>query len=183
VRLTLVDPKRVTFSGAFLTAIAAHLDSPVLLDDEAAWPALESLVEEMERRYELLESANAQDLHEYNDKVPAQARLPRRVLLLDEFADLSAGAKSKQFVALLDRLGAKARAAGIHLVLATQRPDKQSMPTRLKANLGGKIALRVANAVDSRIVLDQGGAQDLLDKGDLLADLGRGLVRAQGAML
>jgi S-DNA-T family DNA segregation ATPase FtsK/SpoIIIE len=183
VRLTLVDPKRVTFSGTFRSAMAAHLDGPVLFDADDIWPALENLVEEMERRYELLESAQVQDLHEYNDKVPESARLPRRVLLLDEFADLSAGTSAQQFLGLLDRLGAKARAAGIHLVLATQRPDKQSVPSRLKANLGGKIALRVASRVNSRIVLDAGGAEDLLGKGDLLADLGRGLVRAQGAML
>jgi len=77
---------------------------------------------------------------------------------------------------------AKARAAGVHLVLATQRPDRQTVPPVLKANLGGKIALRVATAVNSRVIIDRGGAEELLGKGDMLADLGQGIVRAQAAV-
>jgi DNA segregation ATPase FtsK/SpoIIIE-like protein len=81
------------------------------------------------------------------------------------------------------RLGAKARAAGIHMVLATQRPDRETIPSIIKANLGGKIALQVATQTNSRIVLDQGGAEKLLGRGDLLANLGRGLVRAQAPLI
>lgn len=181
VLITLVDPKRVTFSPAFRASIAAHLDGPVLYDADAALPVLEALVDEMGRRYELLEAKGVQDLHEYNQCVEPHERVPRRVLLIDEFADLAAGGASKEFFRHVDRLGAKARAAGIHLVLATQRPDRETVPPRLKANLGGKIALRVANAVNSRIILDGAGAEQLLGRGDLLAELGRGVVRAQAA--
>jgi S-DNA-T family DNA segregation ATPase FtsK/SpoIIIE len=83
----------------------------------------------------------------------------------------------------VSRLGAKARAAGVHLLLATQRPDRSTVPPIVKANLTGKIALQVASQTNSRIILDQGGAEKLLGKGDLLANLGHGVVRAQAAMI
>jgi S-DNA-T family DNA segregation ATPase FtsK/SpoIIIE len=182
IRLTLVDPKRVSFSPAFRATIGAHLEGPLLYDAEDVLPLFEQLVEEMERRYTLFEVAGIEDLSDYNAAVDAPRRLPRHVILLDEFADLMVDkARTRGFVHAIDRLGAKARAAGIHLVLATQRPDKDTVPSALKANLGGKIALRVANQVNSRIILDQGGAEELLGQGDLLADLGLGIVRAQAA--
>lgn len=183
VRLTLVDPKRVTFAPSFREAIGAHLDGPVLYSAEDALPLLADLIDEMERRYAVMERAGVQDLQEYNEQAEAGVRLPRRVVLVDEFADLAVSGASREFFARMDRLGAKARAAGIHLLLATQRPDRETVPSRLKANLGGKIALRVASGVNSRIILDQKGAEDLLGKGDLLAELGRGVVRAQAALL
>ena len=83
----------------------------------------------------------------------------------------------------VQRLGAKARAAGIHIVLATQRPDRDTVPAIIKANLGGKLALKVASGVNSKIILDCGGAERLYGKGDLLADLGRGIVRAQAPLM
>ena len=107
-----------------------------------------------------------------------------RVLIIDEFQDLVTDKASAQaFFGGVKRLGAKARAAGIHLVLATQRPDRDVIPPIVKANLGGKIALQVASKINSRIVLDEGGAERLLGKGDLLANLGRGTVRAQAPLL
>lgn len=183
VQLSLVDPKRVTFSPSFRGAIGAHLDGPVLYSAEDALPLLAQLIDEMERRYELLERAGVQDLQDYNEQSEPGGRLARRVVLVDEFADLAVSGASKEFFSSMDRLGAKARAAGIHLILATQRPDRETVPSRLKANLGGKIALRVASAVNSRIILDQKGAEELLGRGDLLADLGRGVVRAQAAVV
>jgi S-DNA-T family DNA segregation ATPase FtsK/SpoIIIE len=103
--------------------------------------------------------------------------------VVDEFQDLLADKATRQaFLDGVKRLGAKARAAGIHLVCATQRPDKSTVPGEIKANLNGRIALRVQAQVNSRIILDRGGAELLLGKGDLLADLGHGVVRAQAPM-
>lgn len=182
LRITLLDPKRVTFNaGAFLSAIGSHLDGPLLYGIEDALPCIERYVEIMEERYLLFEREHVSDLHEYNQV--AARPLPRHVVLVDEFGDLTAEKKmAAGFCAAVGRLGAKARAAGVHLVLATQRPDRQTVPPVLKANLGGKIALRVASAVNSRVILDAAGAESLLGKGDLLADLGQGVVRAQAAV-
>lgn len=185
IRFTLVDPKRVTFIGAgFQAAIAAHLDGPVRYDIEDTLSILEQLVDIMEERYRIFEAAKVTDLGEYNEQAEPHARIERRVLVIDEFQDLVAEKTTKEaFFAGIKRLGAKARAAGVHMILATQRPDAATVPGLIKANLGGKIALRVASATNSRIVLDQPGAERLLGKGDLLADLGRGIVRAQAPLL
>jgi S-DNA-T family DNA segregation ATPase FtsK/SpoIIIE len=185
IRFTLVDPKRVTFNGAgFRVAVAAHLDGPVRFDVEDVLPVLEQLIEAMEERYGLFEVARVTDIGEFNEQANPDERLERRVLVIDEFQDLITDkATTQAFFASIRRLGAKARAAGIHLVLATQRPDRDVVPPIVKANLGGKIALQVASKTNSRIVLDEGGAERLLGKGDLLANLGRGLVRAQAPLL
>jgi S-DNA-T family DNA segregation ATPase FtsK/SpoIIIE len=104
--------------------------------------------------------------------------------VIDEFQDLFTDkASSQAFFAGVRRLGAKARAAGVHLILATQRPDRETVPPIIKSNLGGKIALKVSSQTNSRIVLDENGAERLLGKGDLLASLGRGVVRAQAPLL
>jgi DNA segregation ATPase FtsK/SpoIIIE-like protein len=185
IRFTLVDPKRVTFNGAaFRGAVAAHLDGPVRFEIEEVLPVLERLIEAMEERYDFFAAARVTDIGEFNEQASAADRLERRVLVIDEFQDLIADkATTAAFFAAVRRLGAKARAAGIHLVLATQRPDKDVVPPIVKANLGGKIALQVASKINSRIILDEGGAERLLGKGDLIASLGRGLVRAQAPLL
>jgi S-DNA-T family DNA segregation ATPase FtsK/SpoIIIE len=185
IRFTLVDPKRVSFNGTcFRGAVAAHLDGPVRFDVEEVLPVLEQLIEAMEERYQLFDTARVIDIGEFNEQAQAAERLERRVLVIDEFQDLITDKGSREpFFAGIRRLGAKARAAGIHLVLATQRPDRDVVPPIVKANLGGKIALQVASKINSRIVLDEAGAERLLGKGDLLANLGRGLVRAQGPLL
>ena len=185
IRITLLDPKRVTFNiGAFSAAISAHLDGPILYGIEDAMPCIERYVEVMEERYLAFEREKVSDLHEYNQQVGRERWLPRHVVVIDEFQDLTAEKKAAAaFSAAVARLGAKSRAAGVHLILATQRPDRQTVPPLLKANLGGKIALRVASAVNSRVILDESGAENLLGKGDLFADLGQGLVRAQAAVL
>ncbi len=184
LRLTLLDPKRVTFlAGGFVNALQAHLDSPVLYGLEDAMPCFERFVDVMQERYALFEQAQVSDLHEYNDRVAEGRRLARHVIVMDEFQDITAERKASQaFCGVVARLGAKARAAGVHLVLATQRPDRETVPPSLKANLGGKIALRVSSAVNSRVILDAAGAERLLGKGDLYAELGKGLVRAQAAV-
>jgi S-DNA-T family DNA segregation ATPase FtsK/SpoIIIE len=185
IRFLLLDPKRVTFlAPSFQAAIASHLDGPIGFDIEDAVPALEGLCSVMEERYELFVEQTAQNIDDYNAGVEVGDRLERKVLVVDEFGDLiGERSEGKRFFELVQRLGAKARAAGIHLVLATQRPDRQTVPPAVKANLGGKIALKVASGVNSRIILDATGAEGLLGKGDLLADLGRGLVRAQAALV
>lgn len=100
--------------------------------------------------------------------------------MIDEFQDLLSVKQSRDaFLSVVQRLGAKARAAGIHLILATQRPDSKTVPGLIKSNMSGKIALRVRSHVDSKIVLDQTGAERLLGKGDLIANLGEAPVRAQ----
>jgi S-DNA-T family DNA segregation ATPase FtsK/SpoIIIE len=138
----------------------------------------------MEERYRLFEEAQVSGIEEYNEQVGPERCLERRMLVVDEFQDLIAERDAAQtFFAGIKRLGAKARAAGIHMILATQRPDRSTVPPIVKANLGGKVALQVSSLTNSRIVLDQGGAERLLGKGDLLADLGHGVVRAQAAMI
>ncbi len=180
IRFTLVDPKRVTF-GNFAGTVAAHLEGPVCYDAEALLPVLDDLVTEMEERYERFDHAKVEDLDGYNEA--SSEHLARRVVVVDEFQDLiSDKATQKAFLDGVKRLGAKARAAGIHLVCATQRPDAKTVPGEIKANLGGKIALKVQAAINSRIILDQPGAEKLLGRGDLLADLGHGVVRAQAPM-
>lgn len=175
LQLVIVDPKRVTF-GPQRAALGPHLARPLCYEAEAALDILGELVDEMERRYLVLEAAGVDGL----DGLPAGERPPRIVLVVDEFADLlSSPASAKELEGHLKRLGAKARAAGIHLVLATQRPDAKTMSMALRANLPGRIALRVADHHNARIILDQPGAEDLLGRGDLLANLGAGVVRAQ----
>lgn len=181
IRFTLADPKRVTF-GKFAASIAAHLTGPVLYDAETLLPALIDLVSEMESRYERMEQCQAQNIDDYNS-VNAE-KLERRVVVVDEFQDLTASRSLRQpFFDVVKRLGAKARAAGIHLILATQRPDKNTVPGEIKANLCGRIALKVQEGVNSRILLDQMGAEKLLGRGDLLANLGHGVVRAQAPLV
>ena len=184
IRFNLVDPKRVTFLGAsFRSSIASHLEAPISFDAEETLPLISQLVELMEERYRLFEAEQVQDLREFNEARP-DVRLERRVLIIDEFQDLLAEPSlAKEFCSGVARLGAKARAAGIHLVLATQRPSADTIPSRIKANLGGRIAFQVASVTNSRIILDHKGAEHLLGKGDLLANLGRGIVRAQAPLL
>ncbi|MEP7123064.1 MAG: FtsK/SpoIIIE domain-containing protein [Byssovorax sp.] len=182
LQMVLVDPKLVTFAD-LEARMGAHLQSPVLNDVEEVLPKLDELVDEMARRYELFKQKKVQDLHQYNDVVSAEDRLIRTVMVVDEFADLLFVKSSRApFLQAIQRLGAKARAAGIHLILATQHPTVKMIPGEIKANLGGKIALRVSSAVNSRVVLDVGGAEKLLGAGDLIADLGRGPVRAQAPL-
>ena len=183
IRFVLIDPKRVTFNvPAFKSAVAAHLEGPIVYDAEEALPILERLIETMEERYLLFEKAEVGDIEEYNEA--ASERLERKVVVIDEFQDLATDkASSKDFFAGIKRLGAKARAAGLHVILATQRPDRDTVPPIIKTNLGGKIALRVATQANSRIILDEGGAERLLGKGDLLANLGHGVMRAQAPLV
>jgi DNA segregation ATPase FtsK/SpoIIIE, S-DNA-T family len=176
VRLALVDPKILTFSSV---ESSPYLWRPLATDINAALAVLESAVSEMEGRYRILAKEGFVSI---SDRMKAgHADLPFIVLVFDEFADLILTGRDerKNFEDMVARLAGKGRAAGVHLVLATQRPDRTVVTGLIKSNLPMKVCLRVANATNSQIVLGEPGAESLLGKGDLLCDLGRGIARAQ----
>jgi S-DNA-T family DNA segregation ATPase FtsK/SpoIIIE len=176
VRFALVDPKILTFSSVELSP---YLWRPLATDIGAALAVLECAVSEMEGRYRTLAKEGFVSI---SDRIKAsRVDLPFIVLVFDEFADLILTGRDerKNFEDMVARLAGKGRAAGIHLVLATQRPDRTVVTGLIKSNLPMKVCLRVANTTNSQIVLGEGGAESLLGKGDLLCDLGRGLARAQ----
>lgn len=163
LRLVLVDPKVVElapYNGV------PHLLAPAVSDVAAASRALAWCVAEMERRYVLLAGAGSKNIQSYNAKTKAD-KLPFIVVVVDELADLMVQDK-KAIEPLLVRLGQKARAAGIHVVAATQRPSVDVVTGLIKSNFPARLAFRVAQAVDSRVVLDETGAESLLGKGDAL---------------
>jgi len=176
VRLALVDPKILTFSSV---EFSPYLWRPLATDIGAALGVLESAVSEMEGRYRTLAKEGFVSI---SDRIKAdRIDLPFIVLVFDEFADLILTGRDerKNFEEMVARLAGKGRAAGVHLVLATQRPDRTVVTGLIKSNLPMKVCLRVANATNSQIVLGEAGAESLLGKGDLLCDLGRGIARAQ----
>jgi hypothetical protein len=176
VRLALVDPKILTFSSV---ESSPYLWRPLATDIDTALAVLESAVSEMEGRYRTLANEGFLSI---SDRIKAdRTDLPFIVLVFDEFADLILTGRDnrKNFEDMVARLAGKGRAAGVHLVLATQRPDRTVVTGLIKSNLPMKVCLRVANATNSQIVLGEAGAESLLGKGDLLCDLGRGIARAQ----
>jgi S-DNA-T family DNA segregation ATPase FtsK/SpoIIIE len=135
----------------------------------------------MEKRYERFAESKVIDLVEYNKN---HRKLPRYVILIDEYADLMMEKKeNERLVQAIQRIGQKGRAAGIHLVLSTQRPDSKVITPLIKANLQLKIALKVTSAKNSMIILDETGAECLLGKGDLLMGGSLSVQRLQGAMV
>ncbi|MBT9258547.1 MAG: DNA translocase FtsK [Clostridiales bacterium] len=182
VKLLLVDPKRVELSGY---EGIPHLLAPVITDAKKAASALRWLVAEMGRRYELFAQTGARDIHRYNEAVPgAKDKLPFIVLVIDELADLMLVA-AREVEDSIQRLAQMARAAGIHLVLATQRPSVDVITGVIKANIPSRIAFAVSSQADSRTILDGAGAEKLLGKGDMLFyPVGAGKpIRAQGAYI
>ncbi|MGJ5176429.1 DNA translocase FtsK [Bradyrhizobium oligotrophicum] len=177
VKIALIDPKILTFSGV---GGSPYLWRPVATTLTEALRILRDAVKEMDARYQLLNGAGVVNLGDYIKA--GHTNLPFLVLIFDEFADLILAGRDdkKEFEALVARIAGKGRASGIHLVLATQRPDRAVVTGLIKSNLPLKVCLKVANAVNAQIVLDEPGAESLFGKGDLLCDLGRGLVRAQG---
>jgi S-DNA-T family DNA segregation ATPase FtsK/SpoIIIE len=151
----------------------------VVTDVEAAFPHLLDAAEEMDKRYHILFREGFENL---SDRFKAgKSDIPYHVIVFDEFADLILSDKKtkKEFESVVTRLAAKGRAAGIHLILATQRPDRNVVTGLIKANLPLKVCMRVINATNSSIILDQTGAEKLLGRGDLLCDRGKGIERAQ----
>jgi S-DNA-T family DNA segregation ATPase FtsK/SpoIIIE len=181
VRLVLIDPKRVEF-GVFSSSLFCACD--VITDFEEVAAVFEAIVLEMEKRYTLLEHAGASDIRQYNAGVEPRLRQPYVVVVVDEFADLLMQ-NVKGFEDRVIRLAQKARASGIHLVLATQRPSVDVIKGLLKANIPGRIAFSVSSQVDSKIILDMGGAENLTGKGDLICicPAFREGIRLQGAYI
>jgi S-DNA-T family DNA segregation ATPase FtsK/SpoIIIE len=174
LQLFLIDPKQVTFH---LPGASPYLPKPVVHDASEALPLLEACYEEMERRYGLLRRQGK----EHVGQLAGTEALPRWVVVFDEFADLMADRGSKkELEALLKRLGAKARAAGLHLALGTQRPEASVVTPLLRSNLPGRVSLRVIGEKDSNLVLDAPDAAHLLGRGDLFWRKGGGLLRLQG---
>ncbi|MDB5295096.1 MAG: Cell division protein FtsK, partial [Phycisphaerales bacterium] len=173
LQFILVDPKRVTFN---LTGPSPYLLKPIAYDQDAVMPLLAECADEMERRYAVLAARHKSHVSE----LTGADAVPRIVLMFDEFADLmhDPGAR-KEMEPLLKRLGAKARASGIHLVLGTQRTEASVVTPLLRSNLPGRVSLRVASEKDSLLILDAPGAAELLGRGDLLWKQGGDLLRLQ----
>ncbi|MGI5102498.1 DNA translocase FtsK [Treponema vincentii] len=168
VKLILVDPKIVELK---LYNDIAHLLTPVITEPKRAFQALQYALCEMERRYALLDNMGVRDIKTFNAKIKSERiateALPYIVIIIDEFADLMA-TSGKELEATVARLCAMSRAVGIHLVLATQRPSIDVITGLIKANIPSRIAFMVASKTDSRIILDEMGAEKLLGKGDML---------------
>jgi DNA segregation ATPase FtsK/SpoIIIE, S-DNA-T family len=162
VRMLLIDPKMVELAPF---NSVPHLAAPVITDTKEATAALNWAVEEMERRYQLFADTGARDLSRYNAK--AEEKLPKLLIVVDELADLMMVAPSEVEDAVC-RIAQKARACGIHLLVATQRPSVDVITGLIKANIPSRIAFSVSSAADSRTILDSGGAERLLGRGDML---------------
>ena len=183
-QLILIDPKM----GVDYAPLAdlPHMRDEIVTTKDKAGGVLEALVQEMEDRYRAFAKSRARDLPTYNAKVSAEERLPMVFLIHDEFADWMLDDSYKDAVgAAVQRLGVKARAAGIHLIFAAQRPDKDVMPMQLRENLGNRLILKVSSEATSKIALDRPGAELLLGRGHLAAKLNgeQGLVFAQAPFL
>lgn len=195
VKFVLIDPKRVEFS--IYSAIERHYlaklpgeDEAIVTDMQKVVPTLNSLVCEMESRYELLKNAGVRNVREYNTKF-IQKRLnpekghrymPYIVVVIDEFADLIMTA-GKEVENPIMRLAQMARAVGIHVILATQRPSANIITGVIRANFPGRIAFKVTQMLESRIILDQRGADQLVGRGDMLFLQGGKLHRVQCAYI
>ncbi|MDD3815105.1 MAG: DNA translocase FtsK, partial [Desulfocapsaceae bacterium] len=178
VRLLMVDPKRIELSGY---EGIPHLLHPVVVEPKLASRALQWAVREMERRYRLLEEAKVKNFDSYNET--GEEKLPYIVIIVDELADLMMVA-SKDVEASIARLAQMARASGMHLILATQRPSVDVLTGLIKANFPTRISFKVASKIDSRTIIDSAGAEHLLGSGDMLyLPSGRPLQRIHGAYI
>ena len=185
VRLIMVDPKVVELS---LYNGIPHLLTPVITEPKKVLKMLAWLVEEMERRYRVFNQIGARNIENFNARSHelgyATEKMPYIVLIMDEFADLMT-VIGKDIEDYIRRIMAKARAAGIHVVMATQRPSSEVVTGTIKNNIPTRIAFTASSAVNSRIILDEGGAENLLGRGDMLlsTQTSIGLERIQGAFL
>ncbi len=195
VKFVLVDPKKVeltlfkTIERHFLAKLPGEADA-IITDTKKVIHTLNSLCIEMDQRYELLKDAQVRNIKEYNTKFiarrlnPANGHkfLPYIILVVDEFADLIMTA-GKEIETPIARLAQLARAIGIHLIIATQRPSVNIITGTIKANFPARIAFRVTSKIDSRTILDMGGADQLIGRGDMLLSTGADLIRLQCAFV
>ena len=182
VRFILIDPKLVTFAD--VKGIRAIDGGEPIVDVEGAMAALRREVDEMDRRYGIMAERGVASLAELNEARGHEAQLERRVVIIDEYADLMIDkGVAKELETLVQRIAQKGRAAGLHMILATQRPDRKVVTGLIKANLQLHVALKVGSSIDSQIVIDAPGAQDLLGHGDMLVRSAAGLERLQGAFV
>jgi len=178
VRLLMVDPKRIELSGY---EGIPHLLHPVVVEPKLASRALQWAVREMERRYRLMEEAKVKNFDSYNET--AAEKIPYIVIIVDELADLMMVA-SKDVEAAIARLAQMARASGMHLILATQRPSVDVLTGLIKANFPTRISFKVASKIDSRTIIDASGAEHLLGAGDMLyLASGKSVQRIHGAYI
>ncbi|MCC7303455.1 MAG: DNA translocase FtsK 4TM domain-containing protein [Bacteroidia bacterium] len=195
LKLVLIDPKKVELT--LYNKIERHFlaklpdaEKPIITDSKKVINTLNSLVIEMEARYELLEMVGLRNIKEYNAEFVKRKLnpnnghkfLPYIVVVIDEFADFITEA-GKEVEIPIARLAQKARAVGIHLIIATQRPSVDVITGTIKANFPARIAFRVTSKIDSRTILDQGGADQLIGKGDMLLSTGSDLIRLQCAFI
>ena len=182
LRLVLMDPKRIELSPY---EGIPHLAMPIITD-KADFPAgIGWVYEEMERRYEVFQYYGEQDFTELNKRLVEEkkSKLPYIVVIIDEFGDWFAGVDD-EVAEQIQKIAAKARAAGIHVILATQRPTNESISGNIKANFDTRIAFKVSNFVDSKVIIDKGGAEKLEGYGDMLIKYaGRTEKRLQGAFV
>ena len=183
VKLVLVDPKKVELN---IYNGIPHLLVPVVFDPKKAAGALHWCVTEMDRRFDLIESMNVRNIEGYNKAIandPNKEKLPQIVIVIDELADLMMTA-SNEVETSICRIAQKARAAGMHLIIGTQRPSVDVITGLIKANVPSRIAFTVMSQVDSRTIIDQVGAEKLVGRGDMLyAPVGSKPMRAQGAFV
>ena len=167
VKLLLIDPKKVEFK---VYRDIPHLCCRIISDPKKAAGALNTAVNEMEKRFELIEEVGVRNITGYNEATkndPDKPYMPRLVIIIDEFADLMMTAKEEVETAVV-RIAQKARAAGIHLIIGTQRPSVDVITGLIKANIPSRIAFTVMSGMDSRIILDTVGAEKLCGRGDML---------------
>lgn len=195
IKFVMVDPKKVELTlfrkieRHFLAKLPGDGDA-IITDTKKVIHTLNSLCIEMDQRYELLKEAHVRNLKEYNAKFIARKLnpndghryLPFIVLVIDEFADLMMTA-GKEIETPIARLAQLARAIGIHLVIATQRPSVNVITGTIKANFPARLAFRVSSKIDSRTILDAGGAEQLIGRGDMLLSLGSDIIRIQCAFV
>jgi S-DNA-T family DNA segregation ATPase FtsK/SpoIIIE len=195
LKLVLIDPKKVELSlyriieKYFLIKISDD-DEPIITDTKKVIYTLNALCEEMDQRYDYLKEAGCRNIREYNDKFVKRKLnpelghkyLPFIVLVIDEFADLIMTA-GKEIEMPLARLAQLARAVGIHLIIATQRPSVNIITGTIKANFPARIAYKVSSKIDSRTILDMGGSEQLIGKGDMLISYNGEITRLQCAFV
>ena len=196
LKFVLVDPKKVEFSvysritSHYMAALPENEEEPIITDVQKVVRTLNSLCKLMDHRYDLLKKAQVKKIDEYNDKfihhklklTDGHEYMPYIVVIIDEFGDLIMTA-GKEIELPIARIAQLARAVGIHMIIATQRPTTKIITGNIKANFPGRMAFRVASQIDSRTILDRTGAEQLVGRGDMLFLSGGDPVRVQCAFI